>query len=500
MTTLDRSTPATSTSIALEGVNVELGGKKILEDISLSIEHGEFIALVGASGGGKSTLLRVIAGLIPAKSGKVRVADAPAFVFQDYRLLPWRTALGNVKLPRQIQKQPRGLEPAEALKQTGMQDFGAFYPYQLSGGMRARVAIARALAQSSDIMLMDEPFAALDALVRERFNVELKHLHDKSGRTTVFVTHSIREAVFLADRVVVLKNGRLEAVVDTRAEGRITAYTDGLEARLRDLLGQGDSTRVQGGAVRKAIPWELWASLALIVVVLLIWQGVAVQMANPFLLPSPLEVMTSLVQNFKMLFAALLVTLETALTGLFFGALIGTVLGYVLGRFVWLERILSPFLIASQNTPTVILAPLLLNYLGFTFLPGVIVTVIICFYPILVSTTVGLREVEREYQELFRTLGASSWQRLKLLELPGALPVVLGGLRLGVNLSLIGSVVWEFVNPNVQGIGLAVTQAQVHYHMETAFAAVFLLILSGCAGYGLLTWLERLALRHRRQN
>jgi NitT/TauT family transport system ATP-binding protein len=330
--------------------------------------------------------------------------------------------------------------------------------------------------------------------------VELKHLHDKSGRTTVFVTHSIREAVFLADRVVVLKNGRLEAVVDTRAEGRITAYTDGLEARLRDLLGQGDSTRVQGGTVRKAIPWELWASLALIAVVLLIWQGIAVQLANPFLLPSPLEVITSLVQNFKMLFLALLVTLETALTGLFFGALIGTVLGYVLGRFVWLERILSPFLIASQNTPTVILAPLLLNYLGFTFLPGVIVTVIICFYPILVSTTVGLREVEREYQELFRTLGASSWQRLKLLELPGALPVVLGGLRLGVNLSLIGSVVWEFVNPNVQGIGLAVTQAQVHYDNAQAFAAVFLLVLSGCAGYGLLTWLERLALRHRRQN
>ena len=155
-------------AIKLEHVSLEFDGKPVLRDVNFSVKQGEFIALIGPSGGGKSTLLRVIAGLLEAR-GHVSVNCKPAVVFQDYRLLPWRTVRGNVALPKELTG--RGEDADDVLKQVGMLMHADRYPHQLSGGMRARVAIARALAQDSEVLLMDEPFAALDALVRERFNL-----------------------------------------------------------------------------------------------------------------------------------------------------------------------------------------------------------------------------------------------------------------------------------------------------------------------------------------
>jgi NitT/TauT family transport system ATP-binding protein len=171
-----RSAPAplaankAQTAIRLEQVSVEFDGRVVLRNVNLEVKQGEFVALIGPSGGGKSTLLRAVASLIEAQ-GQVEVSGKPAVVFQDYRLLPWRTVRENVALPRELTG--RGQHADEVLKQVGMREHADRYPHQLSGGMRARVAIARALAQDAEVLLMDEPFAALDALVRERFNLEL---------------------------------------------------------------------------------------------------------------------------------------------------------------------------------------------------------------------------------------------------------------------------------------------------------------------------------------
>jgi len=493
------SPPPTEPKLAfsLEGVTVNLGGKTVLRDVSLEVKQGEFLALIGASGGGKSTLLRVMAGLIRPSSGKVFALEPPAFVFQDYRLLPWRTALGNVRLPWQVGR--RGLEPLEALHQTGMRDFAHFYPHQLSGGMRARVAVARALAQSGDIVLMDEPFAALDALVRERFNVELKHLHEKNGRTTVFVTHSIREAVYLADRVAVLKDGQVREVLDTGGQGRVTAYTDGLEAHLRGLLGVGDSTLVAELERPHRFRWEGWASLVVFGLLLLAWQYGS--SALPYLFPPPLAVGRELLENAGFYVKALLVTLQTTALGFVFGALIGTVLGYLLGRVPALERVFSPFLVASQSTPLAVLTPLFILAFGFGLFPAVVATVLTAFYPILVATMVGVREVGRDYRELFLTLRANFFQRLWLLELPGALPSLLGGMRLGVSLALIGAVVWEFVvsDQRRKGLGYIVREAGYASVLTRVYAGVLLLALLGSSLYAGVGLLERWALRHRKR-
>ncbi len=487
--------PVTDAPLAVQDVTVRLGGEVILSGVTLDVRRGEFLALIGPSGGGKSTLLRVLAGLLRPESGRVQIGTPPALVFQDYRLLPWRTALRNVQLPADLGA-GGGLSAPEALKLVGMEAYGPYFPAQLSGGMRARVALARALAQSGDVLLLDEPFAALDALVRERFNAELRHLHEKTGRTTVLVTHSIREAVWLADRVAVLRGGRIVEVLDTRGEGRVSAYTDGLEAHLRAVLGTGDSTRLRTEArAERSVSWLLPALAVALAGVA--WQLGASALNQPFLLPTPGAVWQEGVRTAPALLAAFGVTVQTALVGTLLGALAGVLIGYPLARWRALERFLSPFIVASQSTPIVVLAPLLVSWLGFGFLPAVIVSALSALYPMLVATLVGVRELEATFHELFSTLRASRWQRLTRLEFPGALPVLLGGLRLAASLALIGAVVWEFVDPNQKGLGLAVQVAGTYQNKAGQFAAIALLIGYGVLVYAVITGLERRVMRRR---
>ncbi|MPZ23330.1 MAG: ATP-binding cassette domain-containing protein [Dehalococcoidia bacterium] len=200
------------------------GGLAAIDHISLDIEAGEFLSMVGPSGCGKSTLLRIIGGLLAPSAGSVEIEGlAPrraqremrvGYVFQEPALLPWRSVRRNIELPLEI---GRGRVPASARTATDLMDlvglsaFAEYEPAKLSGGMRQRVAIARALAFDPPLLLMDEPFGALDEITREAMRQELQRVWTNSGKTVVFVTHSIREAALLSDRVAVLspRPGRL---------------------------------------------------------------------------------------------------------------------------------------------------------------------------------------------------------------------------------------------------------------------------------------------------
>ncbi len=188
-----------------------------LEHLSFTIPSGAFVALVGPSGCGKTTLLRVVGGLLPPTSGTVTIGtDTPdqarqqrriSLMFQQAVLLPWRTALHNIELPLQVAGMPpqqRRTIAHEFLALVGLGNFAQAYPHQLSGGMKQRVALARALAFQPSVLLMDEPFAALDEMTRERLNSELLRIWTNTRATVLFVTHALAEAVFLADRVIVL--------------------------------------------------------------------------------------------------------------------------------------------------------------------------------------------------------------------------------------------------------------------------------------------------------
>ncbi len=191
------------------------GGLRVLDGLSFSVAQEEFVAVLGPSGCGKSTLLRVLAGLLPPTAGRVCLRGEPlsgpqprvGMVFQEANLMPWRTVLRNITLPLELRGVPWGeaRQRAERLiALVGLQGFEATLPRDLSGGMAQRVAIARALIQNPELLLLDEPFAALDALTRERMGEELLRIWQAQRTTVVMVTHSIGEALLLADRVLVL--------------------------------------------------------------------------------------------------------------------------------------------------------------------------------------------------------------------------------------------------------------------------------------------------------
>ena len=199
---------------------------KALGGISLAIEPGEFVTIVGQSGCGKTTLLKILAGLLARSAGAVVLRGEPVngprrdigIVFQDPVLLQWRTVLGNVMLPVEVLGLDRVAyrrRAMELIRLVGLETFEDKYPHELSGGMRQRVALARALVHDPSLLLMDEPFGALDAMTREFMNLELLRIWQEARKTVVFITHSIPEAVFLADRVVVMsaRPGRITEVV-----------------------------------------------------------------------------------------------------------------------------------------------------------------------------------------------------------------------------------------------------------------------------------------------
>jgi len=256
---------------ALAAISVETVSKSftvdkhpllVLDDVSFDVPAHGISAVLGPNGSGKSTLLRLISGLIEPDAGRILIDDQPVgdadqrvgLVFQEPRLLPWRTTIDNVAFPLElagIARAERRERARTLLELVGVAAFAEAYPHQLSGGMRQRVAIARALVRDPEILLLDEPFSALDALTRERFNAELLDLWQRTGTAIVLVTHSISEAIYVADEVVVLSSspgrvlarvqvplGRprtphaLESVQLTRTAATLRAYLSGTPAEL----------------------------------------------------------------------------------------------------------------------------------------------------------------------------------------------------------------------------------------------------------------------------
>ncbi|GAA1058253.1 sulfonate ABC transporter ATP-binding lipoprotein [Agromyces luteolus] len=255
---------ATTEAVVARGVERVFAGAKgaevvALTGIELTVHAGEFVSLIGPSGCGKSTLLRLIADLDEPTAGEIRVFGRTAkqaridqsygIAFQQAGLLPWRSVAANIELPLQLHgadAATRRARVAELLDLVGLADFAKHYPDQLSGGMQQRVAIARSLAEQPRLLLMDEPFGALDEMTRERMQTELLRIRAETGAAVVFVTHSIPEAVYLSDRVVVM----------SPRPGRIT---DEIDVRLGDAADRGEDLREDAAffagvtAVREAL-------------------------------------------------------------------------------------------------------------------------------------------------------------------------------------------------------------------------------------------------------
>jgi NitT/TauT family transport system ATP-binding protein len=245
---------ARAVKLSARGVRIDFWNERIkrnlrvLDGVDLDVREGELVAIVGPSGCGKSTFLGAVDGLVKMRAGEIRVddqrVDKPgadrAMVFQQDSLFPWRTVMRNISYGLELQgRLPRAEirdRAASLVELVGLKGFGEHYPHELSGGMRQRVNIARALATDPELLLLDEPFAALDAQTREFMQVELLKILARAKKTAIFITHQIDEAVFLADRVAVFsaRPARIKAIVDVDLTGQRTLETK-LQPRFRDL-------------------------------------------------------------------------------------------------------------------------------------------------------------------------------------------------------------------------------------------------------------------------
>ncbi|TVR06251.1 MAG: ABC transporter ATP-binding protein [Salinarimonadaceae bacterium] len=242
-----------------------------LDHIDIDIEEGQFISVVGPSGCGKSTLLKLVAGLRPPTGGEIEILGEKVkgprsdvgIVFQSPVLLPWRTVLQNVMLPIEVLRLDHSAYKAKArelLDLVGLGGFEKAYPQELSGGMQQRAAIARALVYDAPILMMDEPFGALDAMTREQMNVEVQQIWERSGKTVVFITHSIPEAVFLADRVIVMspRPGRVLRDLHInmpRPRGLDDMLTPEFGEHVREIRGMLGKADAAGGRDDRQTNW-----------------------------------------------------------------------------------------------------------------------------------------------------------------------------------------------------------------------------------------------------
>jgi NitT/TauT family transport system ATP-binding protein len=504
-----------------------------LVDINLRIGRGEFVSIVGASGSGKTTMLKLISGILSPTAGTVLVGGEQVQnlrrdtgnVFQKPILLPWRSVLKNILLPVEVVRgevTAKDVKRAdELIKLMGLSGTLNMYPQELSGGMQQRVAIARALILDPEILLFDEPFGALDAITRERLNLLLLEIWKKTKKTIIFVTHSISEAVLLSSKIVVLSkspgsvhevveiDSREKAstkqifsseyisktVIDVRRKVR-SVWAKELSTDIRELL----VTAQKKGFCRRLLKhYEYLLIPAGIVLFILLWGVVSRVSGLPeFILPLPKNVFLRFVSATRegLLLPNAGITSFESLSGFFLGAGTAFLIGYVLAKFRTLERLISPYIVALQAIPIVALAPLLIIWFGFGIRTKLLIAALVAFFPVLISTIVGIRSADSEIMELLTSLDAGPLKTFFKLELPSALPVLFGGLKVGITFSVIGAVVGEFLGSSV-GLGALLNISRASFDTALVFVSIFLLGSMGILFYLLVSLAEYLILgRH----
>ena len=480
-----------------------------LNQVNLSVAQGELVALVGPSGCGKTTALNVLAGQVVPTSGQVRLAGEPVqgilpsvgYISQADTLLPWRTVLDNVALAMELRGVPKSQrqETARALmKNMGLEGFEQSYPRELSGGMKKRAAIARVLAVDPAILMMDEPFAPLDAFTRQRLQDDILSLWENTGCTILYVTHDLTEAITLADRVVLMsaRPGRVvrEYPIDLPRPRR--------GAGAGHLAGAGGPAPPGGGPEMKRQKTLLspggWTAL-LLLLALGLWEATAAAgYVDPFFFSRP----SLLWQEFwtmlhsGMLARHLSVTAQEAGLGLLLGGTLGTLAGLGLGLSPRVSRALMPLMTGLNGLPKLALGPLFIIWFGMGLSSKVLISALMVFFIFAFNLYTGVQSVDPALVGAVRLLGGTQGQILGKVIWPACLPWLLTSLRTGLGLSLSGAIVGEYLG-STRGMGWLLSAAGDVFNAQRVLCCVLILVILIILLDGVVRLLEARLLRWR---
>ena len=457
------------------------------------------------------------------------------YVFQAYALFPWRTVLENVGAGleiRGVKRKERREIAKEYIELVGLGEFAHRYPHELSGGMKQRVAIARALAYQPEVLLMDEPFAALDAQTREVLQYELLRIWEETHKTIVFVTHSIDEAVFLSDRVAVMtaRPGRIKEIIEVplarprSEELRNSAAFAGIRHQAWELLKDevlqaqepslrrvaaasfetkqtGEGRAVLHEQVAKAIKRFSGRGIGLVVFFAL-WEFLprAGLVDQTFFSPPSLvlQALVSLVKS-GAIWPHVESSIQRSFLGLGLSILLGTSLGIFLGWFKRLEYLVDPVLQTFRQLPSLALFPVFILFFGIGELSKVTIIFWASLWPILLNTINGVKNVDKILLDSAKSLGASqSFIFLKVV-LPAAVPEIMTGIRLGGAHSVVALVAAEMIGAEA-GLGFLVFYSQETFKVPNMFAAIVCLALVGLALNYLLVFIEARLTRWKRSS
>jgi ABC-type nitrate/sulfonate/bicarbonate transport system ATPase subunit/ABC-type nitrate/sulfonate/bicarbonate transport system permease component len=493
--------------------------RPVLKDISFTLEEGEALAVIGASGSGKSTLLKLIAGLIAPASGSAikNLAKRPAYVSQEDSLLEWLTVTENIFLPYKLENIPVTAEIREKALQmltaVGLEDFADCYPSQLSGGMKKRAELARALTYNPDLILLDEPFSALDIITREHLTVLYADLSKKSGSTLILITHSIDEACYLADKIILLagkpaiiaKEVQNDRTANASKHFLLSKETAANSKFLRSVLESGNQMQTLTEEIPELparTPHRFFKRAAETFSLLTLFMGALLLVKSLFkipdyLLPSPLAVLQLFIKTLASatIFTDVAYTVTESLSGFIIALLLALPAGYVINRFAFLRRFLLPSLIAANAVPIVALAPFLVLWFGLGLAPKIIAAMLIVFFPLLISTIQAFKLAFKQVRMHLFFFKPSLIKGVFNLELPAALPVIFSGIKVSVTTSVIGAVVGEFVSGS-KGLGSLLTIAKANFDLPLMFVALIWLIILSLIYYFTVSYIEK-KLLHR---
>ena len=495
------------------------GETPALSHISFDLMPGEFLSIVGPSGCGKSTLLNLIAGLLTPEHGSITLGGRPVssgsttvgYMLQKDHLLEWRSIYKNILLGLEIRKEltPEKLAHAEALLQTyGLDRFRDARPSQLSGGMRQRAALIRTLVLEPELLLLDEPFSALDYQTRLNVSDDIGKILKSSGKPAILVTHDISEAISMADRVLILLLYERSLISIWISATALPSPPEMLRILRNILTSYGRSSMKMPEISRQQKQYLarqkkekniiLAARTLLFVLFMGLWEiSSDLGWIDSFIFSSPsliAETFLSMCRD-QSLFAHIAVTLAETLVSFFFVVILGVGTAVLLWCSRRIARILEPCLVVLNSLPKSALAPLLIVWLGANERTIVVAGMSVAIFGSVINLYSGFCQADPEKLKLIETLGGHKKEKLLKIVLPSSVPLILSVMKVNIGLCLVGVIIGEFIGAR-KGLGYLIIYGSQTFRLTWVLMSIVILCIIAMLLYFALYLIEKQVRKH----